>query len=294
MPSVQELRDDLSDESLRVAIFAGLATIPFTLVLSWVPVSSDVVPAGSVLGNPLILAGLFVGYYYNDRPTESRRAGMWTGLVGSLGVVVATVVNAIASIPSASSEFFALTVVATPILLAIGVGFLVVFTMLSAQFADWVTTRLARDRRRSTRSGADEHVTASRWWLPVAAYAILAPAVFGSLFWQIWATPGDVWLVVSLVGAVGLFGLSIVALVGLFVDATAPRDEDAAWVPNALLYAGVPIGAYALAHPTAALWTLENPPGYGMYAFLGVLWLTSVVYLTHRHRYVGTLSHHFA
>ncbi len=292
MPSVQDLRDDLTDESLRVAILAGLATIPFTALLAWTPVSGDVIPASSLLGNPLILAGLLVGYYYSDRPTESRRAGMWTGLAGSLGVVAVAVVDAIASLPSASSELFVLTVVAGPILLAIGVGFLVVFTMLSAQFADWVTRRLARDRRRSTRSGADEHVTASRWWLPVAVYAVLAPVVLGYALGMM--PESGVGILLSVLGLLTLVVFAVAALVGLFIDATAPRDEDAAWFPNALLYAGVPLGAYALAHLAATLWTLENPPGYGMYAFLGALWLTSVVYLTHRHRYVGTLSHHFA
>ena len=288
MPSLQNFRDDLSDESLRVAILVGLATIPFTLILSWAPVSSDVIPAGSLLGNPLILGGLFVGYHYSDRPTESRRAGMWTGLAGSLGVIVVAVVNAIASIPSASSEFFVLTVVATPILLAIGVGFLVVFTMLSAQFADWVTRRLARDRRRSNRSRGDDHVTASRWWLPVAVYAVLAPVVLG--YALVMMPESGVGILLSVLGLLALAVFAVAALVGLFIDATAPRDEDAAWVPNALLYAGVPLGAYALAHLAASLWTLENPPGYGMYAFLAALWLTSAVYLTHRHRYVGTLS----
>ncbi|WP_436346107.1 hypothetical protein [Natronorubrum sp. FCH18a] len=286
MPSLQDLRDDLTDESLRVAILAGLATIPFTVLLAWAPVSGDVVPAGSLLGNPLMLAGLLVGYCYSDRPTESRRAGMWTGLAGSLGVVAVAVVDAVTSIPSAPPEFFVLTVVATPVLLAIGVGFLVLFTTLSAQFADWVTTRLTRDRRLSNRSGTDEHVTASRWWLPVAVYAALAPVALG---YALGVMPeSGVGILLSVLGLLALVVFAVAALAGLFIDATAPRDEDSAWFPNALLYAGVPLGAYALAHLAATLWTLENPPGYGMYAFLGALWLTSAVYLTRRRRYVVT------
>ncbi|WP_440763238.1 hypothetical protein [Natronorubrum sp. DTA7] len=295
MPSVQDFRDGLADESLRTAILAGLAAVPFVVFFSWEAVIDDVVVlGGSISFWVLALAAVYVGYRYSDHETSTRRAGFWTGLAGSLGTVLVYVANTITTIQSLSPRWAVITIVATPFVAALGVGITALLTMLIAQFVGWVTTRLARDRRRSTRSGADEHVTASRWWLPVAAYAVLAPVVFGSLFWQIWAASGDVWLVVSLVGTIGLFGLSTVALVSLFVDATAPRDEGADWVPNALLYAGVPLGAYALAHLMASLWMLENPPGYGMYAFLGALWLTSVVYLTHRHRYVGTLSHHFA
>ena len=294
MPSVQDFRDGLADESLRAAIHAGLAAVPFVVFFSWGAVIDDVVVlGGSISFWALALAAVYVGYRYSDHETSSRRAGFWTGLAGSLGTVLVHVANTITTIQSLSPRWAVITIVATLFVAAVGVGITALLTMLIAQFVGWLTTRLDRDRRvRDGSTVVDEHLSESRWWLPVAAYAILAPVVFGSLFWELWATSGDVWLLVSLVGFVVLFGLSIVALVGLFVDATAPRDEDVAWFPNALLYAGIPLGAYALAHLVASLWTLENPPGYGMYAFLAALWLTSAVYLIHRHRYVGTLSHH--
>lgn len=91
MSSLQSLREDLTDESLRFAILLGLVSIPFTLLLSSGSASmssGDIDISSSVAGEPLLLAGLLVGYRYSNRPTESRRAGLWTGLVGSIAAVL--------------------------------------------------------------------------------------------------------------------------------------------------------------------------------------------------------------
>ncbi|MFC4988696.1 hypothetical protein [Saliphagus infecundisoli] len=56
MDPVRFLREGLADDSLRTAILVGLATIPFTLVLSWEPAAGDtVVVGGSVSGTPMLL-----------------------------------------------------------------------------------------------------------------------------------------------------------------------------------------------------------------------------------------------
>ena len=84
MGSAQEARTDLADDSFRSALFLGFFSIPFTVVLSWEPISDGVfVIGGSISGTPVLVAGLFVGYRYSRRGASSRRAGMVAGLVGS-------------------------------------------------------------------------------------------------------------------------------------------------------------------------------------------------------------------
>lgn len=90
----QTLRDDLTDESLRVAILLGLATIPVTLFLSWESIGSEANASASAL----FVAGLYAGYYYSDREPTRRRAGIWTGLAGSIGVVILTVADTAAQV----------------------------------------------------------------------------------------------------------------------------------------------------------------------------------------------------
>lgn len=116
--ALHTLRDGVTDDALRVAILVGLATIPVTLALSWNPVTDNVVAGGSVSGAPLLLAGLLVGYYYSDRETESRRAGIWTGLAASIATVLVFVANAIVTIGSEPSRWAAVTVIGTPFILA--------------------------------------------------------------------------------------------------------------------------------------------------------------------------------
>lgn len=70
------LHHGVTDESLRVAILVGLLSVPITVALSWEPVADDATTiGGSISGEALLLAGLFVSYYYHDRAdrNETRR-----------------------------------------------------------------------------------------------------------------------------------------------------------------------------------------------------------------------------
>ncbi len=285
MKSVRALRADLTDDSLRFAILLGLATIPFTLALSWEPVSGDgVVIGGSVSGEPLLLAGLIVGYYYSNRPTESRRAGLWTGLVGSIATVLVFVAPAPSTIASASPEMVVVAVVLTIVSVAFGAGLSVLTTMVSAMIVDRVTTRL-RNRDGSERGDTDhQKTTPSKWWRAVPAYALLVPVVLLLL----WVQPDSgVGFIAAWLGLLGLVVLSIVTPVGLFIDATVPRTD---WLPRVTVYLGVPIVLYALVYLVATVYGRGYPSGDGMYGFVIALWMASVVYTTNKYRHTGTIQ----
>ncbi|SIR67036.1 hypothetical protein [Natronorubrum thiooxidans] len=282
------LREGVTDEELRVAILVGLASIPFTLALSWGSVSSGdgVVIGGSVAGTPLLLAGLLVGVHYHDRPTDGRRAGFWTGLVGSSATGLVFIANTVSSVGTLSSRLTVVAVAVIPVALVLGVGFTVLVTMGSAAFADWVRTRVDSEHRLvETADAGEKSVADSRWWLVVAVYALAAPVV---LYYALGVRP-DSGLEIGLVVA-GLFvlvPLSIMTLGGLFIDATAPRNRATDWFPSVWLYVGGPVGVAVAVYFLRVVRGVSYPPGYASYSFLGALWCLSVVYLVNRTRHLG-------
>ena len=295
MAPVGELRDALTDDSLRFAILVGLASVPFTLALSWEPLADGVVVlGGSIQGLPLLVAGLFVGYRYSDRETETRRAGIWAGLAASSGTVLVYAANAVASIGSMSPRVALLAVVLTPIVLALGVGVTVLVTTVCALVGDVVTTRVDRDRRTIDASDDDGRRDAgSRWWGLLAVYAVAAPIVLGYTLvgYEVWPTPEHVgWVLLSALAMIGLILYSVVAFVALFMDVTTPRDVDSSWFPRVWVYAGAPLAAYGLVSLEATLRGSENPAGDGLYAFLAALWVLAVVYLINKYRYDGAFT----
>lgn len=294
MAPLQELRDGLTDDSLRFAILAGLASLPVTLALSWEPIPDGVVVlGGSIQGVPLLLAGLLVGYWYSDRDTEPRRAGIWTGLAGSIATVLVYVANTATTVASASPWVAVLAVVTTPIVLALGVGLSVVVATVGALIGDAATKRVDPDRRvlnAEDRDGRDG--STSRWWRVVAVYALAAPVVLGySLVgYDRWFPDHGVGFALAALGSIALVIGSIVTLVALFVDATAPRDAETGWFPNVWVYVGTPLGAFALVSLEAVRRGSANPAGDGTYGFLVALWVVSVVYLVGRRRHGGAIG----
>ncbi len=288
MARVRNLRDELTDDSLRFAILTGLVTIPFTVVRSWEPTSDGgIVLGGSISGGPLLVAGLIVGYRYSGRPVDSGRAGKWTGLVGSIGTVIVYVANTVATVGNLSSTMAIAALVLAPILVAIGVGLTVLGTMIPAMIAGWVTERLDRaGRRPESWDDADRDATGSKWRRLVVAYAVAGPTLLVVVFLA--DLEADVGFVLSFLGALLLVPLSLVAVVALFIDATDPRDATADWVPNVWLYVGAPIGTYAVVWLVATLRSATYPPGYALYGFVIALCLTSVAYLTNSYRRGGS------
>lgn len=287
MARVRDLRDGLTDDSLRFAVLAGLVTVPFTVFLSWGPVSdSGFVLGGSISGEPLVVAGLIVGYRYSGRPVDSGRAGKWTGLVGSIGTVIVYVANTVATVGNLSSTMAIAALVLTPIFVAIGVGLTVLGAMIPAMIAGWVTERLDRAGRRPESRDADRDAIGSRWRRLVVAYAVVGPTLLAVVLLA--DLEADVGFVLSFLGALLLVPLSLVAVVALFIDATDPRDAAADWVPNVWLYVGAPIGAYAVVWLVATLRSSTYPPGYALYGFMIALCLTSIAYLTNSYRHGGS------
>lgn len=279
MSLLRPLHDGLTDGSLRVAILVGLLSAPVTVALSWEPVADDAIMiGGSISGGALVLAGLIVGYYYHDRPTETKRAGIWTGLAGSTGTILVFGTNSIMSITSISWPWSVVAVLLTLTAVGVGVGFTVFFTTIVAMAIDWVLTRLNRDRRTAESEPRDNK---SNWWVVLTVYAVLAPVALGYAL-GFGPESGD-GLVLGGMLMVLLTLLSLPTLIVLFVDATVPRASG--WLPNVWLYVGGPIFMGVLVYLFATVRGWEFPPFFGQYAFLAALWLATAVYLLNRRRH---------
>lgn len=287
LPSLQPVRDGLTDESLRFAIFAGLAMTPFTLLLSWEPVPDDgVVLGGSVSGLPLLVAAVVVGYRYSDRETESRCAGVWTGLAGSIGTVLLYLANSATTMWTGSWEMTVFAAVLTPPVIIFGVGLTTAITAAIATITARAINRLDRDHRIiSPEETRARDVRDSRWWIPITAYVLLVP-------------PAVITVVIGEVQSDGLFllsallilivvPLSFVVFVALFIDATEPRPDGITWIPNMWVYVCLPIAGYVLVYLIAAYQRIPTPSAPGIYGFIVALWATAVGYLVARYRHVG-------
>lgn len=137
--------DDVADESFRTAVLVGLASVPFTVVLSWELVFDEVqVAGGSVSGIPLVGAGLVVGSLYRTRPAESSRAGIVVGFAASVGVAILYVLNTLTTVVSASTGVAVVVVLATPVVVALGAVLCAFVGMLSAMLGEWAARQGSR------------------------------------------------------------------------------------------------------------------------------------------------------
>lgn len=84
MSAHQRIVQWLFDEEISVATVLGLLSIPSTVVVS---LSTE--PSHFSAG-PVVLAGFLAGLYYSNRSTAAMRAGLRTGIIGSLPAVWAS------------------------------------------------------------------------------------------------------------------------------------------------------------------------------------------------------------
>jgi|GEM_PF-447027 len=123
------------------------------------------------------------------------------------------------------------------------------------------------------------------WPLVLLGYALATPLTAATHVPLVLGYEGFVILAALL--TLGLMGGAAVATAALVRDAQDLAETNASWQPNWLPFLGVPIVAgvaiYLAAEP---LWGSANPSGDGVYAFMLVLWLSTVVYLLVRHRRV--------
>lgn len=103
-----------ADDSMRVATLVGLLSIPFTVLLS--PQTGT---EGTLAGLPVFVAGIITGLVYAGRSSETRRAGMQTGLTASVGVVVYQLIYLREAVQSYSLPDISFVVV--PVIVVIGV-----------------------------------------------------------------------------------------------------------------------------------------------------------------------------
>jgi len=278
MFSLAELRDELTDERSRTAVLAGLASIPFTVLLSW---DSD---PSTFSGTPILVAGLLVGYLYSERSMESRRAGKLVGLVGAVPVVLWSVVYVFSVFRTEPTRIAAVFAVLAPIGIAVGAGILVLIGVVGAIIGDGIATRLDAGASGTTK----EDVEDAGWWRYVAAYALAAPPL-ATVGLGIGFVLDGVGILVGALAILSLLALAVVALYALFEDAAALRRAGAVWQPNLPLFVGVPLGACALVYLAATLLSSANPSGDAAYGFVAALWVTVVTYLALRRRRVDTL-----
>ncbi|AEH36075.1 hypothetical protein [Halopiger xanaduensis] len=285
MVSPRSLRDGLADESLRVAILIGLATVPVTVASAWGPVADSLGTVGdSVSDGALLLAGVLTGYYYSSRPTETRYAGIWTGRAGSIGLVLVFCASVVAAIVSDGGLGAAIAVILSPVVIGLIIVFTVLVTMLTAVGTDWVVTRLDRSRRLAAsdaKDGTERTDGSPKRRLVLAGYAVLTPIALGYLVIQSASGAG---IVISTLAVIVVTVFSFAALGILFIDATEPRAVRTGWLPNVWLYAGGPIVAGVLGYLIATVQGWGYPPGYGQYSFSIALWLATIAYLANSHR----------
>lgn len=279
----------VTDPHLRLATVVALVSVPVTVALSWGTVTDElIVVGGTVSGVACVVAGLFVGYLYYERPTSRRRAGIRAGVVASTGLVVVYVANMLSTLETASPGATAVTLVGTVIAIVLGVGLVVLVVSLAVFVGD----RLAavRSWRGEVSDETGVHQTASpgtRWWPVVVGYACLVPLTAGYLFG---VDPSST--VGGLLAAILVLVTTVtasLALVAVYKDAERLYEAGSPWVPNVVAYVGVPVVAFVLGYYVATLNGWEAPAAVGQYSFLGVCWFVALVYLIDRRRSVGTL-----
>ncbi|ELZ20051.1 DUF5518 domain-containing protein [Natrinema limicola] len=288
MPSLRSLLERLTDDRLRAATLVGVASIPVTLVLALDAIPRDGVGIGGLSPTiPLLAAGLFVGYYYHDRPIASRRAGVRTGLVGSVGVLAVSVADLVTTLGFESPAMTAVTVALFLVEIVLGAVFMAVLTMASAIVGAWIAGELARVHDPATpRAERERPVDDSQWWLPIVVYVLATPLVLLFVFWIV--PDGGPGVIVAVLLLFCLVFAAVATVMAFVKDAGTLVDARAAWQPLSVAYVAGPVGVYALVYLVASLRQSIHPPGDAMYGFVVALWASSLVYLINRHRYVGT------
>ncbi|MGQ3411464.1 transposase [Natrinema sp. LN54] len=299
---MSRLRDtlaDLTDERFRTAVLLGLASIPFTVALSWesAPTSFSaeaVVAAGLLAGlhyadrsSENADVGLLEGLRYGKRPAVSRRAGVVVGVVGSAPAVGWAIGYMLERAWSLSGWLGAATVALLPAVVPLLVALFALAGGVGAAVGDWLVTRVdrARDRARS-RAEPDADGDVSGWWRWVVAYIVFAPAV---LLYTFGVGPeSGAAFALSVLALLVLVPFSLFVAVALFEDAVTLREVGRDRGPNYWAYVGAPLAAYAVVYLVATVLASPNPSGDGVYGFVVALWISSAVYLRYRRRYVGT------
>lgn len=131
------LRNGFTDDSLRVAVLVGFFSIPFSIILS-IQNASD----GTLAGIPILVAGIITGIIYERRPTETRRAGIQTSLIASVGIVTYQIIYVVSVARSLSFTGSGILLLATPLMILIGIGLSVLIGVVGSFVGSWMSMRL--------------------------------------------------------------------------------------------------------------------------------------------------------
>lgn len=115
-------------------VLLGLASIPFTLVLTTDPSTVQIVP--------VFVAAMVAGLYYGPRSRPAGSAGIRTGLVGGLPMVLPTVDIFVSELPG-GSEHLTIVVVGGVVWICLAFAFVAVVSSLCARVGGWLSRRLA-------------------------------------------------------------------------------------------------------------------------------------------------------
>lgn len=146
MVPLRSRREESGGDPLRFALVVGLATVPFTVALSWQSPEGTTAVGGSVSGLPLLVAGALVGYRYGDCATRARRAGVRAGLAASVATVLLYAATAVSTIGAASTAATAVAVILAPFVVAVGAALTVLVTAGTAALVGWIRRRADPDR----------------------------------------------------------------------------------------------------------------------------------------------------
>ena len=145
MGVVQTVVDDLTDQRFRVALYLGLASVPFTIALALLLRSTGVGPAGAgIAGFPFVLSCVVAGYRYGLEAISGRRAGIVAGIAGSLGAILLYLANAVTAARGGPATLWAALAVTVPIAAAVSVAGGALVGLLAGLLGDSAATLRTR------------------------------------------------------------------------------------------------------------------------------------------------------
>lgn len=122
-----------SDRYLQADVLLGLASIPFTLLLTTDPSTVQIAP--------VFVAASVAGLYYGPRSRPAGRAGVRTGLVGGLPVALPTV-DLFVSELSGGSDHVAIAVVGGVAWICLALLVVTFAASLCARVGGWLSRAL--------------------------------------------------------------------------------------------------------------------------------------------------------
>lgn len=131
MRSIKESLSVGIEDRLYFATFVGIVAAVFTIILTPFSLSSP------ISGEPVLLAGLIVGFYYSNHQTDIRDAAIHTGLVSSIGILVLFSHKVWVLIQMTTVELNVLIILLYPLVVLLGIAITLFATIVPATMIQW-------------------------------------------------------------------------------------------------------------------------------------------------------------